>query len=209
MASCGETAPLVHTSRIELVVVGHLADARAFDVIVHAADGRVDRVDRDVAERQIGVGVAVGDDVAAALLETGLQLERAFLRQRGDVRRRVEDLDVRVLFEVGGGDDAGALLLEVEGLGTAAVQLEGDLLEVEDDVGHVLDHALQGRELVEHAFDADGGDGRPFDRREQHAAERVTDGRAEAALERLGGEPPVVRGEGLGIVIELLGFLKI
>ena len=125
------------------------------------------------------------------------------------MRRRVEDLDVGVLFEVGGGDDAGPLLLEVEGLGALAVQLERDLLEVEDDVRHVLDHALEGREFMEDAFDADGGDGRPFDRREKHAPERVTDRRTEAALERLGNETPVVRRQGFGIVIELLGFLEI
>ena len=121
----------------------------------------------------------------------------------------VEDLDVRILLEVGGGDDTGALLLEVEGLRPAAVQLERDLLEVEDDVRHVLDDALEGRELVENAFDADGGDGRSLDRGEQDAAERVTDRRTEATLERLSGEPPVVRGESLGIVIELFGFLEI
>ena len=114
----------------ELVVVGHLADARAFDVIVHAADRRMDRVDGDVAERQIAVGVAVGDLVAAAALETRFELERAFLRQRGDVRRRIEDLDVGVLLEVGGGDDARPLLLEVQRLRTFAVQLKGTCLRL-------------------------------------------------------------------------------
>jgi hypothetical protein len=178
-------------------------------VIVHAADRRVDGVDRDVAEGQVGVGVTVGDDVAAALFETGLELERAFLRQGGDVRRRVEDLDVGVLLEIGGGDDARAALFEVEGLGTAAVKLERDLFEVEDDVRHVLDDALERRELMENAFDADGGDGRPFNGREQDAAKRVADRRTEATLERLGGETPVVRGESLGIVIEFFGFLEI
>src|SRR5204863_829387 len=120
---------------------------------------RVNRVDRDVAERQIGVGIAVRDGVAAAALETRLELERAFLRQRRDVRGRVEDLNVRIFFEVGGGDDARSLLLEVERLRTGSVKLERNLLEVEDDVGHVLDHALQRGKLVQHAFDAHGGDG--------------------------------------------------
>jgi hypothetical protein len=69
------------------------------------------------------------------------------------------------------------------------VQLERQLLEVEDDVGGVLDDALDRRELVQHAVDLDGGDGRALDRRQQHAAHRVADGGAEAALERLRGEP--------------------
>jgi hypothetical protein len=125
------------------------------------------------------------------------------------VRRRIEDLDVGILLEVGGGDDARAALLEIEGLRALAVKLEGDLFDVEDDVGHVLDDAGEGRELVEHALHPHRADGCTLDGGEQDAAERVTDRRAEAALERLGDETPVVRRESLGIVIELFGFLKI
>ncbi len=100
-------------------------------------------VDGDVLQREVGVGIAIGDLVAPAALQTRLELERAFLRQGRDVRGLVEDLDVRVLFEIGGGDDARSLLFEVERLRAFAVELEGNLLEVEDDVGHVLDHALE------------------------------------------------------------------
>ena len=66
--------------------------------------------------------------------------------------------------------------------------LEDDFLEVEDDVGHVLDDVADGRELVERAVDADGRDGRALERREEHAAERVAERDAEAALERLARE---------------------
>ena len=62
---------------------------------------------------------------------------------------------------------------------------------------------------MENAFDADGGDGGAFNRREQHATKGVSDRRTEAALERLGDEPAVVRRESFGIVIELFGFLEI
>ena len=37
----------------------------------------------------------------------------------------------------------------------AVRRLEDDLLQVEDDVGHVLDDVADGRELVERALDAD------------------------------------------------------
>jgi hypothetical protein len=43
------------------------------------------------------------------------------------------------------------------------VNLERDLLEVQDDVRRVLDHALNRRELVEHAFDLDRRHGRALD----------------------------------------------
>src|SRR5581483_3301662 len=170
---------------------------------------RMDRVDRDVAERQIAVGIAVGDLVAAAALETRLELQSAFLRKRRDVRSRIENLDVGVRFEIGGSHDARSLLLQVERLGTLTVHPEGDLLEVENDVGHVLDHTGQGRELVQHALDANRGDRGSFDRGEQHATECIADRRAEATLERLGNETAVIRSQGFGVVIELLGFLEI
>ena len=70
----------------------------------------------------------------------------------------------------------------------AVRRLEDDLLEVEDDVADVLDDVGDGGELVQRALDADGRDGRALERGEQHAAERVADRDAEAALERLAGE---------------------
>ena len=60
-------------------------------------------------------------------------------------------------------------MVSVFGLG--AVELEGNLLQVEDDVGRVLDHAADRGELVLDALDLDGGDGRALDRREQRAAQ--------------------------------------
>ena len=193
----------------ELVVVGRLSNARAFDVIVHATNRRMDRVDRNVAERQIAVGVAVGNLIAAAALQTRLELQRAFLRKRGDVRRRIEDLDVRIGFEIGGRDDTRATLFEIESLRSFAVHLERDLLEVEDDISHVFNHALQRRELVQNALDTHRGDRGSFNRGEENAPKRVADRGAESAFERLGNETPVVRSESLGIVIELVRFLEI
>jgi hypothetical protein len=52
-------------------------------------------------------------------------------------------------------DGAGALLVDADGVRLRLSRLEDDLLEVEDDVGHVLDDVADGRELVERALDAD------------------------------------------------------
>ena len=62
---------------------------------------------------------------------------------------------------------------------------------------------------MKHALDANGGDGRPFDRGEKHATQRVADRGPESALKRLSGKAAVIGGECLGIVIELFGFLEI
>src|SRR3546814_17280837 len=69
-----------------------------------------------------------------------------------------------------------------------AFHLERDLLDVEDDVGHVLAHAGEAGEFVENILDLDRGDRRPLGRREQHAAQPVARRRAEPALGGFGNE---------------------
>src|SRR5688572_25743140 len=88
------------------------------------------------------------------------------------------------------------------------MHLEWNLLEVEDDVGGVLDDARNRRELVEHAIDLHGSDRGALDRGKQHSAQCVTDSRAEAALERLRVESPEPIGQGLSLEIEPLRTLK-
>ena len=104
----------------------------------------------------------------------------------------VEDLDVGVGLQVGGGDLGRALDVEAQRHGLVAVADDDEVLEVQDDVGDVLDDAADGVELVERLVEADLGDGGAGDRREQHAAERVADGVAEAGLERADDEPLTV-----------------
>src|SRR6185436_10025141 len=88
---------------------------------------------------------------------------------------------------------------DAQRLRTRAVQLERDSLEIEDDVGRVLDDTGDRRELVQHAFDPHGGDRGALDRREQRTAKAVADRRAETTLERLRGELAVSLRQRIGI----------
>jgi hypothetical protein len=72
------------------------------------------------------------------------------------------------------------------------VEDRDEVLEVEDDVGDVLADARQRRELVLHALELDRGDRGALERREQHAAQRVAERVAEAAVERLDLEDATV-----------------
>src|SRR4029078_5482168 len=114
-----------------------------------------------------------------------LQGELAALGDGGDVGIRLEDLDVGVALDVAGAHFAGLVGAEVQRLRVVDVQLQRNLLQVEDDVGRILDDAGDRRELVQHAVDLHRGDGRAFNRGEQHAPQGVADGGAEAALEGL------------------------
>src|SRR5580698_4124282 len=178
----------------ELVVVGDLTETSSLDEVIHLADGRVNAVDRDEADAEVGVEVLVRRDIATATFEAHLHVDAAAFANRADIDIGIEDLDVRVSLDHARGDDAWLVGVKIEGLGAVAVELEGNLLEIEDDVGRILDDASDRLELVQDTLDLDGGDSSALDRREQRAAQRVADGGAEPALKRLRGELAVVVG---------------
>ncbi len=133
---------------------------------------------------------------------------RAAFGDGGDVDVLIEDLDVAVGLDHAGGHNARLVGAQIQRLGTVAIELERDLLEVQDDVGCVFDNAADRLELVQHVFDADGGNCGAFDRAEQSAAQGVADGGAEAALKGLGAELAKLLGKRLGIDCQALRLLK-
>ena len=90
--------------------------------------------------------------------------------------------------DVAGGHFAGAGLLQDHALRTLALHPDRDVLDVEDDVGHVLAHAGDRREFMQHAVDMDRGDRRALQRRQKNAAQRIAERHAETALQRLGDD---------------------
>src|SRR4029077_10099265 len=68
------------------------------------------------------------------------------------------------------------------------VGLELHLLQVEHDVSDILDHARQGRELMLRPGDFYRCNCRAFERRKQHAPERIPDSVSVTGLKRLGCE---------------------
>ncbi len=69
-----------------------------------------------------------------------------------------------------------------------AMHAQADALDVQHDVGDVLEHARQRGELVQHALDLHRGDRRALQRGQQHPPQRVAERQAETALERLGDD---------------------
>src|ERR1700731_397970 len=192
----------------QLFVVGHLAEAGGFDGVVDLAHGRVNAVDRDVSDRQVFVVVAVGSHITAAVLGAHLYLEFAAFTDRRDVHTLIEDGEGRVFLDLRRGDRTGLLDVDVNRLRQVGVELDGHLLQVEDDVRGILDHTRDRRKFVQHAFDLHGGDGRALDRAEQRATQRVSYGRTPAALKRLRGKPSVLLGQRFQLGRKTLWLLK-
>src|SRR5215213_1129897 len=172
----------------QLVIIRVLTQAGGLDRVVHLLDGRVNGIDRDVADREILIEVALGGDIAAAALEAHLDRYRPALRDGGDVNVRIEDLDFGVGLDLAGKHFARHRALHAQGLGPGSVQLERNALEVQDYIGRVFHDAGYRRELVQHPFYLDRCNGRAFDRRQQGATQAITDRGAEPTLKRLSVE---------------------
>ena len=88
----------------QLVVVRLLADAGFFDLVAHAGDRAIDRVDRNDADLVVARAVLGRGDVAAAVLDDHFHHERHVVGQRGEHVVLVDDLDVGIGLDVGAGD---------------------------------------------------------------------------------------------------------
>src|SRR4029077_17973455 len=92
------------------------------------------------------------------------------------------------------GDLTGPLLAQVHGDGLVLLGRHDETLEVQDDVGDVFLDAGDGGELVEHTVDANAGDRRAGNRRQQRAPKRIAKGVTESGLQRLDDELGAIFG---------------
>ena len=192
-AACGSIEPSVSMSSVSLSKSVRWPTRACSTRVGDAADRAEDRVDRDHADRLVRRLVLLGRTVAAAAPDRQVELELGLLVERGDVRVRVEDLDARWEIDVARGDLTRPRHDERRlDLGRIRVHAAHDALEVEDDVGHVLGDALDRRELVRNPLDPDRGHRSAREAGEQHAAQRVPECVAEAAIKRLNHELPAV-----------------
>ena len=99
------------------------------------------------------------------------------------VQRRVQDLDVGCGLDVAGGDVLGAPLVEAQRDRLRARAAKDQVLDVQDEVGHVLLDPGDRVELVEGLVEAHLGDRGAGNRRQEGAAQAVAERVAEAGLE--------------------------
>jgi len=140
--------------------------------------------------------VLVARTESASDLHLEFHLEFLLAIDGADELGRIDQFDMLVELDVAGGHRAFFVHGEQECLRLAAVRLELDLLEVQDDVGHILDNPIDRGELMLGPGDLDRGDRRPFEGGEEHTAQRVADGVAVAGFKRLGDELGICRRRG-------------
>ena len=140
---------------------------------------------------QLRVALAGSDP---ALVQDALYDAEEYLRSEWAEQPGVDE--ATLLASVAGSlDDALLVTLDVDDLGQLAQVLDDQTLNVQRDVGNVLDNARDRGDLVLHALDSQVGDGGAFEARQQHAPQTVANSHAETAFKRLGHELSVGIGE--------------
>ena len=178
------------------VVVGALAHAGGFHGVTHALHRREQRVNRDHADGLVDFFVFVTRTKATADFDFHLHFEFLPFVERADKLAGVDQFNVLIEQDVGGGHRPLFVCREHQCLLLAGVGLEFDFLQIQDDVRHILDDAVDGGELVHGAVDFDRGDGGSFQRGQQHAAKGVADGVSVTGFKRFRDELGVGIGGG-------------
>src|SRR3984893_8791577 len=150
----------------KLVVIEDLPFPRILDPVAYFLDRRVETIDRDQADRRVFRPVAVGHDIALAGVDREFHADFGTFVESTNDKLRIEDRNIAGRADVGGGDLAGTLLFQNYALRAIARHAEGDALDVDYDVGHVLAHAGDRRELVQDTVDMDRGNRRALQRRQ-------------------------------------------
>src|SRR4030095_5189686 len=116
----------------------------------------MNRIHRDVSNRKIIIKVTICSDVSASPFETHLDIQITALTHSCNVNVGIEDLEIRVGFDVTRFEHTRLRTRDPEGLRLGGVHLERNLFEIEDDVSRILNYAWYRGELVEHSFDSHG-----------------------------------------------------
>ena len=143
----------------QLIVIGPSPDPGILSIVLYLEYRRKIGIDRNRADRLVGYLVLVGELVTAALAHRQLQLQRTASVQCGDMEFGIHHLDTGIDLQILGRQRPGAGLLDAEDAILVPVVADSHFLEVEDDFGHILAHALDGGKLVLDAFDTDLLDG--------------------------------------------------
>ena len=97
----------------------------------------------------------------------------------------VQHFHFAVALDVAGGHFAGTHRFNINGFHALAVDFGHNALDVQDDVRHVLLHTGDGGKFMLDTGNFDAGGSGAGQRREQDAPQRIAQGRAVAALQRL------------------------
>ena len=104
---------------------------------------------------------------------------------------RIQDLNLAVALDRVSRNLARTLGADLHRFGAVAVQLGGQTLDIEHDLGDILFHTGNGGKLMHNAVDLDGLNGNARQAGKQHTAQAIAQSGAETPFQRLYHEAAV------------------
>src|SRR5579883_798182 len=146
----------------EFVVVGSLTDAGVLDLVLDADDRREAGIDGDDADLTLHLNVLFGHTIPPPVLDAHLDDEGDIIGESGDDVVGVDDFHILIGDDVGGLDDPAFVAFDAQCARGIAGVFHHQALDVEDDVGDILDDAGNRADFVLDALYLDAGDGATF-----------------------------------------------
>ena len=140
---------------VQLVKVQFLTNAGIVDLVGNLTDRRIERVDRDQADRRIGRTVGNSRYIALADIDGQFHVQRRAFVEVADHQIRVHDFDVAGYGNIASLDFSRAGCGQLQTLGIFAFHFQCDLLDVQNNVCHIFANAWQRRKFVQGIFDLD------------------------------------------------------
>ncbi len=165
-------------------------------------------IDGNEAESKIFVKILVCRNVATPLLQAKLHFNLPAFADGRNVNILIQDLNIAVSFDHSAGDNTRLISAQIDHLRRVPGKLERDLLQVKNNVCGIFDDTGNRLKLVQHTFDLDRGDRCSLNRRKQYPPQRIANGGAESALERLRPEVTILVSQRFRVHRQALRFLK-
>ena len=171
----------------QLVIVQNLTFTGRLYVIRHFLDRRIDRIDRDQADRCIFRLVALCGHIAFASVDGQFHEQIRAVVEVADYVVTVQDFDARAIRDIASSYNTRTFRADRKTLGAFDFHTQADAFEVQDhDIGHVFAYTSDRGKLVQDVVDLYAGDGRTLKGRHQNATQGVAHGQTETTLKRFG-----------------------
>ena len=182
----------------QLLVAGIVSDAVGIDDGLDLQDGGEVAVDGNPADRPVGILVVFGKDEASSSPGVKGHLDVAILGQVAEGQILVDDGDHVRADDETGLDFLLAVDVELErvvGVVVLEFILQDELLDVQDDLDKVFEHAFELGVLMLGTLDFDGIDGKTGKGGKEDTPQGVPHGDSEAALKGRDDETSLRRGD--------------
>ena len=181
-----------------------MTDPRLTDHILHPDYGREGGIHRDDPDGLPFFLVLVGGDIALTPVHFKFSPERKIGGDGTNLLFGIHDLHVRATIDVTSGHLARSGLFHQDGARFRSVELQPHLFQVQDDLGNIFMHTINGGKFMQGVVQANGCNGGAADGGEHDPPQRIANGRRKSTFQWLANELAIPVGKRPLVDLQLL-----